>query len=131
MITGSAYAQTKVVIPTKASEDKEAIMSAGYWAIQNDEEQKRIDADIEKHRKADATFKVGKIKKGSSVKVTQTTSEFVFGASAFNWDQLGSKEMNTTYKELFGKLFNRATIPFFWNKFEQIPGDPRFSPKKN
>ncbi len=33
MITGSAYAQTKVVIPTKASEDKEAIMSAGYWAI--------------------------------------------------------------------------------------------------
>lgn len=35
-----------------------SVMSEKYWAIWNDDVQKRIDADIEKYRKADASFAV-------------------------------------------------------------------------
>ena len=34
------------------------LMSDAYWAIWNDAEQARIDADIEKNRKADGAFEV-------------------------------------------------------------------------
>jgi hypothetical protein len=88
-------------IPTRKSEDTASIMSDGYWSIWNDEEQDRIDQDIETYRKADAVFKTGKIKKGTTVKVEQVSSEFIFGASAFNWNQLGSKKANARYRDLF------------------------------
>ena len=38
-----------------AATDRE-LMSDAYWAIWNDAEQSRIDADIEANRKADGTF---------------------------------------------------------------------------
>ena len=121
----SAKAQTPK-IPGCAAEDKDGIMAAGYWEIWNDDEQKRIDEDIEAYRKADAVFKTGRIKKGTKVKVEQTASEFVFGASAFNWNQLGSYKANAAYRNVFGTLFNRATIPFYWKDFEPVPGRMRF-----
>ena len=34
-------------------------MSEAYWRIWNDDEQKKIDADIEKNRKTDAKVEVG------------------------------------------------------------------------
>lgn len=113
-------------IPTRASEDTAGTMSAAYWEIWNDAEQARIDADIDAYRKADASFKVGAVKRGTKVKVEQTSSEFIFGASAFNWNQLGTPEANARYRELFGTLFNRATIPFYWKDFERKPGSPRY-----
>lgn len=113
-------------IPTRGSEDVENFMSPEYWQIWNDEEQARIDRDIDLYRKADGTFNVGKIKKGTQVKVEQVKSEFVFGASAFNWNQLGNKKWNARYRELFGTLFNRATVPFYWKNFERKPGSPRY-----
>ena len=120
----AAQAQTR--IPRCASEDTLDVMSEAYWDIWNDDEQKRIDTDIDLYRKADATFKTGRIKKGTAVKVEQIKSEFVFGASAFNWDQLGSKDANERYRELFGTLFNRATVPFYWKTFEPRPGQTRY-----
>lgn len=114
-------------IPTRASEDTAGTMSAAYWEIWNDDEQARIDRDIDTYRKADASFKVGRIKKGTCVKVEQIRSEFIFGASAFNWNQLGSPEANARYRELFGTLFNRATVPFYWKDFERKPGNQRFT----
>ena len=113
-------------IPTRASEDRSGVMSAAYWAIWNDSEQERIDRDIDTYRKADAVFKVGKVKKGSKVRIEQLESEFIFGASAFNWNQLGTSEANARYRELFGTLFNRATVPFYWKDFERKPGSPRY-----
>ena len=35
--------------------------------------------------------------------------DFIFGASIFNFNQLGTEEHNQKYKDLFGILFNRAT----------------------
>ena len=92
----------EVRIPSRGSEDTNNVMSPEYWSIWSDEEQDRIDKDIDRYRKADAIFNIGKIKKGTTVKVEQTESEFVFGASAFNWNQLGTKEANARYRELFG-----------------------------
>lgn len=125
MLVVPSVAQQKK-IPTRASEDVENFMSKEYWQIWNDQEQERIDKDIDLYRKADGSFQVGKIKKGTLVKVEQVKSEFVFGASAFNWNQLGKKESNARYRELFGGLFNRATVPFYWKNFERKPGLPRF-----
>ena len=113
-------------IPTCAAEDTDHIMAQGYWDIWDVYEQSRIEADIEAYRKADAVFRTGKVMKGTMVKVEQTASEFVFGASAFNWNQLGSKEANAAYRNTFGTLFNRATIPFYWKDFEPVPGRTRF-----
>lgn len=120
------YAQD-VKIPARGSEDTKNVMSPEYWSIWSDQEQDRIDKDIEQYRKADAVLKIGKVKKGTVVKVQQIESEFVFGASAFNWNQLGNETSNARYRELFGGLFNRATIPFYWKDFERKPGLQRFS----
>lgn len=125
MCAANVHAQVR--IPKNAAEDTEGIMSEAYWAMWNPEEQKRIDEDIEKYRKADAVLRLGKVRKGTSVKVEQMDHGFYFGAQAFNFNQLQSREYNRKYKEVFGTLFNRATVPFYWKHFEMQPGKPRFS----
>ena len=102
-------------------------MSEAYWKRWNPEVQARIDRDIEQNRKADATFKVEGVAAGTEVKVEQLTHDFIFGAHIFNFNQLGTPERNRKYKELYGTLFNSATIAFYWKKFEMEPGKPRFS----
>ena len=82
-------------------------MSEEYWKIWNDDVQRRIDADIEKYRKADASVSL-EAPDGAEVKVEQLTHAFFFGAHIFNFGQLGKKEWNDRYKELYGTLFNSA-----------------------
>ena len=100
-------------------------MSDAYWKIWNDEVQAKIDADIEKYRKADATVEVA-APDGAEVKVEQVGHAFYFGAHIFNFNQLGKKEWNDRYKELYGTLFNSATVAFYWRTLEQYPYAPRF-----
>lgn len=126
-LAGLALNAQTFEVPTCADEDKYQIMSQAYWDTWNDAEQARMDKDIDTYRKADGTFKTGKVKKGTMVRIEQIKSEFVFGASSFNWNQLGTEEANARYRELFGTLFNRATIPFYWKDFERKPGNPRYS----
>ena len=102
------------------------VMSSAYLNLWNPEEQARIDRDIEAHRMADAAVIFDGIQPGALVHIEQTSHEFVFGSHIFNFDQLGSNELNARYKELFGTLFNSATIPFYWRKFEMEEGKPRF-----
>ena len=102
-----------------------SVMSDKYWAIWNDEVQAKIDADIEKYRKADATVEVA-APDGAEVKVEQVGHAFYFGAHIFNFNQLGKKEWNDRYKELYGTLFNSATVAFYWRTLEQYPYAPRF-----
>ena len=105
-----------------------SVMSEAYWKIWNDDAQAKIDADIEKYRKADGVFEVA-APDGAEVKAEQLTHAFFFGAHIFNFDQLGTKERNARYKELYGKegaLFNSATVAFYWRTFERFPGKPRF-----
>lgn len=103
-----------------------AAMSDAYLKLW-DAEQAKIDQDIEAHRKADAHIPLDGVPAGTEIEVEQTSHEFVFGAHLFNFDQLGRDEYNARYKELYGTLFNSATIPFYWKKFELEEGKPRFA----
>ncbi|MBQ2624647.1 MAG: endo-1,4-beta-xylanase [Kiritimatiellae bacterium] len=106
-----------------------AAMSEKYWSIWNDEVQAKIDADIERNRKADATFEVA-APDGTEVKAAQITHAFFFGAHIFNFDQLGKKEWNDRYKALYDQengLFNSATVAFYWRTLEPYPNAPRFA----
>lgn len=90
-------------------------------------EQEQIKRDIDAHRKADACVMPEGLSPGTEVRVEQVSHEFLFGAHIFNFDQLGTDERNARYKELYGTLFNSATIPFYWRNFEMEEGKPRFA----
>ncbi len=113
--------------PVVRNEDPEnGVMSKAYWDLWNPEVQSKIDRDIEQNRKANAVCHLSDVKKGTEVKVEQISHDFIFGAHIFNFNQLGSHELNEKYKNLYGTLFNSATIAFYWKKFEMQPGQPRF-----
>ena len=99
------------------------VMSDEYWAIWNAAEEAKIDADIEANRKADAVFSID-APVGTEVKVEQLDHAFRFGGQIFNFDQLGSKEFNDAYKASYGPggIFNQATVAFYWNRYEPVPG---------
>ena len=82
-LIAAASAQAGFKIDRSAMSDK-------YWEIWNDQVQAKIDADIEKYRKADALFEVD-APAGTEVKVEQVSSAFFFGAHIFNYGQLGKK----------------------------------------
>ena len=106
-----------------------SVMSEAYWNVWNDDVQKRIDADIEKYRKADGAFALDGAADGAEVKVEQLTHGFFFGAHIFNYGQLGKTEWNNRYKELYnaeGGLFNSGTVAFYWRTLEMYPYAPRF-----
>ena len=126
MMGVTAFAQ-QPTFPRSQAEDTKGYMSKEYWAIWNAEEQARIDADIEKYRKADGELVLENLGRKRDVKIEQVEHEFIFGAHIFNFNQLGSKERNDRYKELYGTLFNRATVPFYWKEFELEQGKPRFA----
>ena len=111
--------------PKYQKEDKDHIMSEAYWKLWNPQVQAKIDADIEANRKADAVIELD-VPAGTEVTVEQVSHEFIFGAHIFNFNQLGTHERNERYKELYGTLFNSATIAFYWKTFEMEPDRLRF-----
>ena len=102
-----------------------SVMADAYWKVWNGEVQAKIDADIERYRKADASFEVS-APDGAAVSVEQQTHSFFFGAHIFNFNQLGKKEWNDRYKDLYGTLFNSATVAFYWRTLEPYAHAPRF-----
>jgi GH35 family endo-1,4-beta-xylanase len=109
-----------------------SVMSERYWKVWTPEALAKMDADIERYRKADASVEVP-VPDGAAVVVEQIAHAFFFGAHIFNFDQLGSKERNDRYKALYSSriepgvsLFNSATVAFYWRTFERFPGRPRF-----
>ena len=123
----SATALAAPTFPKSEAEDAGKIMSKDYWAIWNPDVQKKIDENIEKYRKADAVINLGEPAAGGDVKVEQIKHDFIFGAHIFNFNQLGTPERNRKYRDLYGSLFNSATIGFYWSDFETQPGRPRFA----
>lgn len=93
----------------------------------------QMDASIERYRKADATLVVtgadGRPLVDAAVELQQTSHEFLFGCNLFALGQLAKSELNRKYEEQFAKLFNFATIPFYWRELEPEPGKPRFDEK--
>ncbi|MBR2374066.1 MAG: endo-1,4-beta-xylanase [Lentisphaeria bacterium] len=112
--------------PVVSQEEINSVFSDTYREYWNAKEQQRIDADIENNRKADGEFQLPASAADREVKVEQISHDFIFGAHIFNFDQLGTDERNRRYKELYGELFNSATIAFYWKQMELEEGRPRF-----
>jgi len=92
---------------------------------------KRIDANIERHRKAEAIIEVvtsdGRPVPGANVEIQQQTHAFLFGCNAFVLGQLDTPEKNRKYEEAFVRLFNFATVPFYWHATEPKQGELRYA----
>ncbi|GAA4729159.1 endo-1,4-beta-xylanase [Flavisolibacter ginsenosidimutans] len=92
--------------------------------------QKQIETNIEKYRKGDAVITVvdkkGKPVANATIVVQQQTSEFKFGCNLFVLHQLATPELNRKYEAAFTKLFNFATIPFYWAELEPKQDSLRF-----
>ena len=110
-----------------AAQDKSDVMSPAYREMWNAEVQQKIDHDIETYRKADAVIKLDNVKPGTQVKVEQLTSDFLFGGNSFLFGQFDTPEKNKRYEDVFGDLFNAATIAFYWKTLEPEKGKPRFT----
>lgn len=105
-----------------------AIMPESYWRIWSDSEQNRIDADIERYRKAEGCFDQLGIPGDTEVEVEQVTHAFYFGAHAFNLGQLATPELNRQFRAYWGTFFNSATVAFYWDTLEPQRGRPRYRP---
>lgn len=90
---------------------------------------KRIDEGIERNRKGDAVIEVvdqaGRPVAEAALEIRQTTHEFLFGCNAFVLGQLG--ENNAKYEAAFVRLFNFATVPFYWEGTEPVQGAVRYA----
>ncbi|ADQ04205.1 glycoside hydrolase family 10 [Caldicellulosiruptor owensensis OL] len=87
------------------------------------------------HRKSTVTLKIKRVDgtplKNAEVVVRQTKHKFLFGCAEFSVvpfanDELQGKEKEKfeTVFEKFLELFNFATLPFYWARFEPVKGKP-------
>ncbi len=90
----------------------------------------RVERDIERYRKGDATLSVvdasGAPVGDATVSVKLKKHAFRFGANIFMLDELETAEKNEIYKERFKELFNLATLPFYWKGNEPEEGLLRY-----
>ncbi|ADQ41407.1 glycoside hydrolase family 10 [Caldicellulosiruptor acetigenus I77R1B] len=87
------------------------------------------------HRKGTVTLKISKADgtplKNKEVVVSQTRHKFLFGCAEFSVVPFANNELQGEEKEkakmVFEKfldLFNFATLPFYWARFEPVKGKP-------
>ncbi len=102
-----------------------------YYLEQKKETDERCARDIETYRKGDArvtfTTEDGKPLAGKTVRITQKTHDFKYGANIFMLDEFEHEWENKAYRELFCKYFNLATVPFYWQDLEPEEGKLRFA----
>lgn len=98
--------------------------------ITNEEVDARIARGIEENRKGNFFIKVvdkgDVVKKGVKVSVVHKKHKFKFGANIFMLDEFDEEWKNEVYKEKFKKIFNIATLPFYWNGNEPEQGKTRY-----
>jgi endo-1,4-beta-xylanase len=124
--------QTLVLVATilvGASEHATAQLPENYLKRWDDPAvQKRINDGIERNRQSDVQLRIvdshGSPLRNADVHITQTSHEFLFGCNLFVIGQMQEKE--EAYEAAFLKLFNFATIPFYWDALEPQPGELRF-----
>ncbi len=103
---------------------------------QKDLIEQRCREGIENYRKGYCRIRF-QTKEGAPVnhvhlKAVQTDHDFKHGANIFMLDEMETEEKNRLYRDAFHKVFNLATIPFYWYTLEPEQGKVRFekgSPK--
>ncbi len=125
MVGWLAFHLLVVLTPVAAAEVPEAYQAAWQAAAP------QIEANIERCRKGDAVISVvgadGQPLKNASLSIRQQTHEYLFGCNLFVLGQLATPELNRKYEQAFTRLFNFATIPFYWRELEPADGKPRFA----
>ena len=103
------------------------LLAAFVGAAQADNGLADARARIEKHRKGPLVVRVtganGQPIAGATVKVRQTRSAVRFGCNMFMWDLCGEEE--ELYRSRFKKLFDMATLPFYWWDYEPRPDETK------
>ncbi|MCS7303860.1 MAG: endo-1,4-beta-xylanase [Thermoguttaceae bacterium] len=88
----------------------------------------RIEKNIEQYRKQEARLKLldsqGRPLPNAAVEIYQKSHAFLFGCNAFVLGQMGEK--NGKYEEMYTRLFNFATVPFYWEGTEPTQGELRY-----
>lgn len=69
----------------------------------------------------------GRPRQGVTVGVQQVSSDFLFGGNLFMLGGYPDETLNARYEEAFTRLFNAATVPFYWRDLEPEPGQLRFA----
>ena len=101
-----------------------------------------MNTGIESHRTASATLTIsgpdGAPLAGQDVGIEQTRHEFLFGTAAFDLVPFTSGQYEGQDQESAGQraeklaaLFNAATLPFYWARFEPRRGSPMTEQLKN
>jgi len=82
-------------------------------------------ARIEQHRKGDITLTLvddhGRPLRHMRVEVKLVSHDFLFGCNIFMWSQ-ADDEFHRRYRDRFERLFNYATLPFYWWGYESKQG---------
>lgn len=93
--------------------------------------EQRIAAGIQANRMSDAVVRCigpdGTPRPNAAVRIEQTRHTFLFGANIFMLGGFPTPEENRRYEETYQRLFNYATVPFYWSDLEPEPGKPRFA----
>ena len=95
----------------------------------------QAEAELRQHRMAQTTILLlaqnGAPLANQDVVVAQTRHKFLFGSNGFGFVPLANGELSGRAKELadqrqakFFELFNFATLPFYWGRFEPRRGAP-------
>ena len=101
-----------------------------------------MNTDIKKNRMTDVTLTItkpdGTPLANQQVTVEQTSHKFLFGTAAFDLIPLTNgvyegkeKESAEQRAEMITTLFNAATLPFYWARFEPQRGQPITEKVKN
>jgi len=101
-----------------------------------------MNSDIRNYRIRDATLTVLQADNtplaNQEVTIEQTRHQFLFGTAAFNLVSLTNGEYTGEQRELAEQradkltaLFNAATLPFYWARFEPQRGQPMTEQLKN
>jgi len=94
-----------------------------------------MDSEIKKNRMTDVTITISKADKtilaNQPVGIAQTNHKFLFGTAAFDLVPFTNGEYKGEQQEQAGQragkltaLFNAATLPFYWARFEPQRGKP-------
>lgn len=108
------------------AQNTDDVMSSAYRDLWNREAQDSIDQNIERYRKANAILKIDNVRTGTKVEIEQISHSFLFGGNIFLFGDLKDPLYNKKYEDIFGSLFNAATLPFYWKTLEPEQGKPRY-----
>lgn len=92
---------------------------------------RRVEQGIEQYRKGDLKLRFADSDNQPvtdvQVELEQIDHDFNFGANLFMLEEFEREEDNAAYREMYAKLFNAATLPFYWADLEPERGQLRFS----